>query len=562
MEGMKRAVIRHSVDDAIEILEKQPVRHDMIAELTIAQVMNRVSVAHLSIERTMKFIITEAGGPHVYDHDLSSRLRELRQYKPDSAKFLEEAFEDAVRHYRYNANAKHMKHLKSLESYLTTTGSDDSFQDIRYWELNQATDELIVRQIYLTIHMELLQALKEVLLVAKSPKDTVSARVEKTVSMAMFPQRKLAYAPGSDKERSVEAYIEWLKGFRNRREAMTEAVREGPKSDDTFMLRILREAYQELTSSTDPAVRYFAEILTVLPKQQRDAIPCVEWLGPETYQAGIVSTPGGEELGYIRRRTDGMWNITPNREGLVMVTAIAQSQTDARCHLADLLTRKGSGFSREQRAEAQDSRRRTRPVQERLRTVHGVLGEQSRCRRANFSGHLLDNTHGITADDAVRLEAPSRTSEEVSEILEGTVTEVKGHEVSVRGKKLFRDKQRDIATRTTGLRTCLRSLGYVMLRALLRRGNHVSFLSQRHYPGAIRPDSSPSGIGPAAHQAPYRGLVRRFLRSALPPEKWLPMADAACRLPRLAHLLQVFPAVERAGWPGGGVHSGAGLKKN
>ena len=32
--------------------------------------------------------------------------------------------------------------------------------------------------------------------------------------------------------------------------------------------------------------------------------------------------------------------------------------------------------------------------------------------------------------------------------------------------------------------------------------------------------------------------------------------------PRLAHLLQVFPAVERAGWPGGGVHSGAGLKKN
>ena len=34
------------------------------------------------------------------------------------------------------------------------------------------------------------------------------------------------------------------------------------------------------------------------------------------------------------------------------------------------------------------------------------------------------------------------------------------------------------------------------------------------------------------------------------PEKRLPVAHAACGLPRLAHLLQVFSAMERAARPG------------
>ena len=95
---LTRSVMQHSVGDTIRLLENTPVQRDMIIELPIAQVMNRVSIAHLSIERTMKFVITEAGGPLVKDHDLPSRLKELRQHEPDSASFLEGAFEDAVQH--------------------------------------------------------------------------------------------------------------------------------------------------------------------------------------------------------------------------------------------------------------------------------------------------------------------------------------------------------------------------------------------------------------------------------------------------------------------------------
>ena len=253
MGKVERAVIRHSVRDVIRVLENQPVRPDMFTELTVAQVMNRVSLAHLSIERAMKFIITEAQGPLIKNHDLPSRLKELRQHEPDSAKFLEEAFGEAVQHYRYNANAGYMEHLKSLETYFEATGSDKDFQDIRYWELTQSTDEILVRQIYLTLHMELLHALKEILLAPQRPKDTISARVERAVLNAMSPTQVLSYTTGSDKERSVKAYIEWLKGFGNFREAITAAFREGAANGDEFTLEVLSKAYQEIVGSTGPS---------------------------------------------------------------------------------------------------------------------------------------------------------------------------------------------------------------------------------------------------------------------------------------------------------------------
>ena len=77
MVNSERAVIRPSVMDVFKVLENQPVRPDMVASLTVAQVMNRVSIAHLSIERAMKFIITGSGGPLIKYHDLPSRLNEL-----------------------------------------------------------------------------------------------------------------------------------------------------------------------------------------------------------------------------------------------------------------------------------------------------------------------------------------------------------------------------------------------------------------------------------------------------------------------------------------------------
>ena len=369
----------------------------------------------------MKFVITEAGGVHINDHDLPSRLRELRQHEPGSARFLEEAFEAAVRHYRYNANATHMKHLKSLETYLVATATDKHFQDIRYWELTQSTGEVIVRQIYLTLHLELLHAMSEILLAPRGPKDIVSTRVERAIREAMFSRREFSYSPGTYKQRSVESYIEWLKGFKGFAEALTAAFKEGAAPDDALALETLGKAYRELSESKDPAVRYFAETLTVLPRQQRDAIPCVEWLGPEPYWSGMVSTPGGDGLGFIDRRSDGTWAITPSRNGLVAVSAIAESQTDARCYLADLLTRAAmvtvGNEARPLRIVGEEHNLFKRNHEHVMQSFEDRVGAEEPTFRVTF----WDNTHGITSNDVVRMEILSRTSQGVADILEGKV---------------------------------------------------------------------------------------------------------------------------------------------
>ena len=76
------------------------------------------------------------------------------------------------------------------------------------------------------------------------------------------------------------------------------------------------------------------------------------------------------------------------------------------------------------------------------------------------------------------------------------------------------------------------------------------------------------------------GFCRRWSRPAVGPspapwtcmtfscgvlyllKKRVPVANAARGLPQLAHLLQVFSAMERAAWPRAGFHSGASPKKN
>ena len=430
--NFKRTVMLHSITDVIEIIENNPVQRDMVSELPIAKVMNRVSTAHLSIERAMKFLITQAGGPLVKDHDLPSRFNELRQHEPASAQFLEEAFREAVQHYRYNANAHHMEHLQSLETYLGATGSDQDFQDIRYWELNQSTNEIIVRQIYLSLHLELLHAVRELLMPPGRTKETVSLRVERALQTAMSP-RNLAYAPGTDTELSVKLCIEWMSGFESYREAITKALREGAAPEDEFTLEILRKAHQGLTNSTDPAVKYFALILTVLPRQPRDPTPCVEWLGQEKYQTGEVSTPGGDTLGFIFHRPDGLWDIEPSRDGWVMISNIAETQTDARCFLASILTRPT-------RATVNGNETNLRIVgeeydlfQTKSNQVDRRNGDTGDSQWPTYEVDFWDNNHGIIEGDNVKLEVPSRDLEDIANVLEGTVTEVEGKKVLIHG---------------------------------------------------------------------------------------------------------------------------------
>ena len=424
MENSERYFVLHSVQDVIRILHGEPVQADMVPQITIVQVMNRISIAHLSIERALKFLITESGGDFDKNHDLPSHLKELKQHNSAAAGFLEEAFQDAVQHYGYNPNAAHMGHLKTLTEYLKATGSDKAFQDIRYWELGQSLHEVVLRQIYLALHIELLHAVSEILPAPNRPMDKATDRVERVVRDALIRS-----ARGTSIKESHDSYIGWIQGHGNFREAMAAAVRDNFKIGDAYAEDNTRKAHLELTESSDPAVSYFANTLDVLPRQPRDVVPEVDWLGPEKGRSGAVSTPGGTNLGFIDRAPDGLWYITPSRDGLVRVSAKAQSQTDARCYLATLLTKPATINTDRGEMEVR------------------IVGKEfdifgwdynTKMHRVTF----WDENHGLQESQELTIETQARDLKETIDVLEGTVIGVAGSEVSILGVQSVRLEKR------------------------------------------------------------------------------------------------------------------------
>lgn len=429
---IERAIIQHSVRDVIQILENERVQPDLVEQITVARIMNRVSLAHLSIERAMKFLITRAGGPLTKDHHLGDRLRELIQNEPESADFLADAFQVAVRHYRFNPNVDHAGHLRSLESYLDIAGSDKAFQDLRYWELGQSPDEVLLRQLNLALHLELLHATEEVLR-GRPPIDTVATRVERAVQQAMFSPTDLAYAPGTPKEDSVRFYMKWRRGFASWSDALADAARQQFMIGDGFASGVVAKAHQMLLQSVDPAVSYFAETLDVLPKQRRDVIPPVEWIGTAPQQRGVVNTPSGVALGEIERRWDGFWHVVPFQRGMEAIPARAMSQTDARCYLAALFSRVAEiTVNGEQRCHQIVASEETLMAWMEVRvgyTDAPLNDDGTPFREVVF----WDANHGLKSDDRVNIRVRSSLDPRLVHVLTGVVARVERHAVYVLG---------------------------------------------------------------------------------------------------------------------------------
>ena len=380
----------------------------------------------------MKFLITEAGGQFDEEHSIEGRLKELNEHDQEAAYFLDTAFREAVEHYGYNPKAPYMGHLENLQKYIHETGSNAAFQRMRYWELEQSLNDDLIRKIYPSLHLELLHALREILLNPERPKDTVKARVERAAEVALINN-----ASATSAEDSCDRYVKWLQRQGNFREAMISAVKENFNIGDDYAQETTRSAYEELIESKDPAVRYFATTLDVLPKQSREAIPEVEWMGTEKERFGKVSTPGGKVLGFIERGLDGLWYITPSRNGLVRVSAKAQTQTDARCYLAELLTRNA-------RVIADDEVRQVRLVGEEYDLFKGDYGrvvnsweDTVNTEDPVFEVTFWDAEHALTNGTSLRLEVPRGNPARILHVLEGTVTEVKDHRVFVRGRNYF-----------------------------------------------------------------------------------------------------------------------------
>ena len=435
MEDTQRQIVRLSVEDIIHILENDPVKGDLVPEFVAMKFMNRVSIAHLSIERAFKTLITAAGIRHYVTHSLKRLYLQLKQHAPASAEFLEEAFNAAVQHYRYNLSATNIKHLKSLEMYLEVTGSNRAFQDVRYWELTQSLDEIPRRQIYLTLHIELLHGLREILLAPDRPMDTVASRVERTIKEAMWRTAHLVYSSGTPKERSVKSYRAWLRKFSTWKEALADAVQRGFGFDDDFMTSVTHKAYATLQRDADLAVSYLANTLDILPPQPMEVVPSVEWFGPEEERSGSVRTPAGTPLGFIERGLDGLWYITPLLTG--RVSTKAKTQTDARSYLAAIQSRPVKVTvgveERSLRIVGEEQYPYERNLDEIYRRFEGTGGDTIWTHKVVF----WDKDHGIKLNEIIELEVRLTDMTNSVHKLAGRVTEVAEHEVYLSGEELF-----------------------------------------------------------------------------------------------------------------------------
>ena len=439
MDTMESYKIQASIEDVIAILDSAPMHRDLMPEANLVQLTNRIPIAHLAIERGLKALIVEAGRSVEHIHGLNKLHRELKECDQDSADFLAEAFQDAVSFFGYNFNAKGYGQFRSLDDYLSRVGTEKAFELLRYWAIGETgKGESPIPLISPPVHRELLSALGR--LFFSGSRETVSERVEKKVTRAMFDVSRMMYkSDDTDKEHSVLWYRNWLlMEHPTHRSALESAVRQNfaVKEGDEFVSQTLRDAYDDLSRSEDPAVLCFIRTLTYLPEgseiRNPDAVPEVEWVNQEQTR-GIVNAPAGTQLGFIEKYADGAWGVIPLVDGAVRVSDIARTQADAKNYLVNRLTRQVT-------ATINGESKQLRIVTDRDLFLPAVFFPETGNPAAGLPDYtptyeleFWDVGHGINRGDEISVEPLSDGNQGVPYVLEGTVVTVAEHKVSIAG---------------------------------------------------------------------------------------------------------------------------------
>lgn len=426
---------RESIRDAIAILDSAPFYRDLMSDGNIVQVTNRAPIAHLAVERGLKALIINAGRTLERTHDLNRIYRVLGECNKESSGFLAKAFDDAVEFFGYDVRAKGFEHFQSIGDYLSKVGGEKDFNKLRYWVLEGPVPGSI-RYISLCIHREILCALYCLFL--PNLRETVSERVERVIKAA-FNRTDLAYNTKDEyKKDSVDRYKRWLEERGSLYAALEEAAQKNfAVNDDEFISQTLRESITKLRRSKDPAVRYRARTFGYLPKgsQQRnsDADPTVKWLNKGKTN-GTVITPAGTQLGKIEKYPDGAWGITPEEEGLV--TDVARALADAKHYLVNRLTRRVivtvNGKPKQLRIISQNG---SFPQPTWIPTIERSEGLVR--RTPTYEMNFWDAKHGLVSGDAVSVELQPDKEPLYPVVLEGIVSEVAAHEVSIAGNEVM-----------------------------------------------------------------------------------------------------------------------------
>ena len=360
MDEIRLHIVRESISDAINILDSAPLRPSMFSQLNIMQLGNRIPVAHLAIEHGLKALIREkADNDSAFEvlrwlddgnkgkrHRLANLYSKLREVDDDQAKFLEEAFNDAVKFFGYNTGRNGFKHFESAESYLCKVATDKVFNAMRYWVIEGTEEQAkTIASISPPVHREILCALR--CLFFPDFRETVSERVVSSLINARF-EGKILYRNGTfNGER--DSRIRSVERLTQENACVLHVLETANKmgEDVRALVATLVQAYidgnVDTTKSDDHAVRYFFSTLSYLlsgsQPQDPKAVAEENWLKPDGTSREI-RTSAGTPLGWVSKLADGAWAIAPMEEGTPGEMAIAWQLKDAKNFLINRLTSK------------------------------------------------------------------------------------------------------------------------------------------------------------------------------------------------------------------------------
>ena len=221
-------------------------------------VSQRGPEAHLSIEKAMKFLLHRKAVKTGRSHGLESLLNLMNEADKE---YLERAFREAVEFYLINPTDNGMGHTESLAKYLDKTGSEKFFTLMRYWHIENPTEDKMNKIIKLipAIHSELLYAMLELLMPIHAPLRTVNDRVEDQIIRTTTESQDASRLPyDGTLDCAASECIRWVRRYGTRKEAMTDAIKQRfqvsgyPEINDLF-----ENSYHTLKHLNDPAVRFF-----------------------------------------------------------------------------------------------------------------------------------------------------------------------------------------------------------------------------------------------------------------------------------------------------------------
>ena len=413
-----------------------------------------VEQPHVAIDKGLKWAIKKSGGNPRSTHSWQALLQDLGNLDNGQIilDYLREAFNAARKFYCIDISRPEFRHIKTLDSYVNKVGGKEVYHEARYGTLNSITkgdsssgslSREALRCVFPQAHIEILRALEGL----KSydswqenlpHKDNVISRVDREVFNQIIDSVN-DYSAAMRGE-IIEPFKKWNESVDCYVNALDVAVRNSFK-DGSFgeMRNVLSNAYEKLLRSEDSAVKYRMDTFRYLAEDSQEPIETINLQQclcqvNKSKDFFEVSSPSGEQIGFLGRHFDGSWSGD----------AIAGGQFDAweRNDAAWFMLRLGvwpcdfviNGVARQHLLIVRG---------------HGVIDFRAssgtepddHIAKQCYELRFWDNTHGLKVGDRIAVNAVEsaewqeyqgwRRKYPIGEIFYGDVSEVNGHEVKI-----------------------------------------------------------------------------------------------------------------------------------